>query len=136
MSQNIPDYLRRQVGARANFRCEYCRRLEVDSFFRYQCDHIIRRKHGGDTKFENLAYACPICNSAKGSDLATLSKDLKNLVRLFNPRIDTWSEHFKLESGTIISSTEIGTATIKLLKLNEVNRILERLDLIQAGLYP
>ena len=106
------------------------------SFFRYQCDHIISRKHGGDTKFENLAYACPIFNSAKGSDLATLSKDLKNLVRLFNPRIDTWSEHFKLESGTIISSTEIGTATIKLLKLNEVNRILERLDLIQAGLYP
>lgn len=136
MSKNIPDTLRRAVAIRANYRCEYCRRPEIDSFIRYQSDHIISRKHGGKTVLENLAHTCPICNNGKGSDLSTILEDENKLIRLFHPRKDKWFEHFKVEDGLILSKTDVGEATIKLLKLNDINRILERLDLIEAGLFP
>jgi HNH endonuclease len=136
MSKYIPEALRREVAIRANYRCEYCRRPEIDSFIRFQPDHIISRKHGGKTISENLAHTCPVCNNTKGSDLSTILLDEDKLIRLFHPRKDVWHEHFKVENGLILPKTEIGEGTIKLLKLNEVNRIIERLDLIEAGLFP
>jgi HNH endonuclease len=136
MSKNIPDAIRREVANRAHYKCEYCRRPEIDAFIRYQSDHIISRKHGGKTILENLAHTCPICNNAKGSDLSTILNNEEKLIRLFHPRKDNWFDHFDVEDGAIIPKTEIGEATIKLLKLNDVNRILERLDLIEAGLFP
>lgn len=136
MSKNIPDPLRRATAIWAHYRCEYCRRPEMDSFIRFQSDHIISRKHGGKTILENLAHACPVCNNAKGSDLATILENEENLIRLFNPRKDDWFSHFRVENGLILSKTDIGEATVKLLKLNDINRILERLDLIEAGLFP
>jgi 5-methylcytosine-specific restriction endonuclease McrA len=136
MSKNIPETLRRAVAIRANYCCEYCRRPEMDGFIRYQSDHIISRKHGGKTVLENLAHTCPICNNCKGSDLSTVLGVADKLIRLFHPRKDHWFDHFKVEDGLILPKTEVGEATIKLLKFNEVNRILERLDLIEAGLFP
>jgi hypothetical protein len=136
MSKNIPDALRREVAARAGYRCEYCRRPEIDSFIRYQADHIISRKHNGRTELDNLAHTCPVCNNAKGTDLATVLEDEEKLIRLFHPRKDYWYDHFDVIDGEITGLTEIGKATINLLKLNEQNRVLERLDLIQAGLFP
>ena len=136
MNKNIPEALRRAVAERALYRCEYCRRPEIDSFIRYQSDHIISRKHKGKTSLNNLAHACPICNNAKGSDLATVLEEEGQLIRLFHPRKDDWFAHFYVEDGLILPKTEIGEATINLLKLNDVNRILERLDLIEAGLFP
>lgn len=135
MSQKIPEALRREVASRAKYHCEYCRRLETDSFIRYQTDHIISRKHGGLTVLENLAHSCPICNNAKGSDLSTVL-DGENIIRLFHPRKDNWFEHFGIEDGFLIPITDIGAATIKLLKLNDFERVLERIDLVKAGLYP
>jgi len=136
MSKKIPGSLRRQVAARAGYRCEYCRRPEMDSFLRYQSGHIISRKHGGKTILSNLAHTCPVCNNAKGTDLATVLGAEETLVRLFNPRKQDWFDHFEVMDGEIIPKTDTGAATIKLLNLNQVNRILERLDLISAGLYP
>ncbi len=136
MSKKIPEALRREVAIRAGYRCEYCRRPEVDSFIRYQSDHIISRKHGGRTELSNLAHTCPICNNAKGSDLATILDDEEKLIRLFHPRKDNWFDHFEVHEGEILHKTEIGEATIKLLKLNDIDRILERVDLIAAGLFP
>lgn len=117
MSKNIPETLRRTVAVRAHYKCEYCRRPEMDSFIRYQSDHIISRKHGGKTILNNLAHACPICNNAKGSDLSTILQDEGNIVRLFHPRKDDWFDHFEVENGQILSKTDIGAATIKLLNL-------------------
>jgi hypothetical protein len=136
MSKNIADSIRRKVAIRAHYRCEYCRRPEMDSFIRYQSDHITSRKHGGKTVLENLAHTCPVCNNGKGTDLSTILTENSPLIRLFNPRKDDWFEHFEVEEGQILPKTDIGAATIKLLKMNEVNRILERLDLIKAGLFP
>jgi hypothetical protein len=136
MSKKIPKTLRQKVAVRANHICEYCRRPEGDSFIRYQADHIISRKHGGKTDLENLAHTCPICNNAKGSDLGTILEDEEKLIRIFNPRKQGWFDHFEVVNGEILPKSEIRAATIKLLKFNEIERVLERLDLVAAGVYP
>ena len=59
-----------------------------------------------------------------------------HIIRLFHPRKDDWFAHFEVEDCLILPKTDIGAATIKLLKLNDVSRILERIDLIEAGLFP
>jgi len=136
MSRNIPDTIRRIVAERAENRCEYCRRIEGDSFIKFQIDHIISRKHRGQTVLENLAFSCAICNGNKGSDIGTILNKKDVFVRFFNPRTDNWFDHFEVADGLIYSKSDIGEATILVLSLNEVNRILERLDLIEAGLFP
>lgn len=136
MSRNIPETLRRAVAERAAYRCEYCRHPEADSFFKFQVDHIVSLKHGGSSRLDNLAFACPLCNSHKGTDLGTFLGDEDVLVRLFYPRKQDWFQHFDVADGAIQPKTDVGAATVKLLALNHPNRVLERLDLITAGLYP
>jgi 5-methylcytosine-specific restriction endonuclease McrA len=38
--------------------------------FPHQVDHIVSRKHGGESTSDNLAYACVIYNRYKGTDIA------------------------------------------------------------------
>jgi len=49
MSRYISDTLRAEVAERANFCCEYCRLPLRYSLFRFQVDHIVSLKHGGQT---------------------------------------------------------------------------------------
>lgn len=127
--------LRRQVALRAELRCEYCRLAEEDTVFGCQVDHIISEKHGGLTTADNLAYACTFCNQHKGSDIASL--DAKgNLIRLFNPRIDLWAEHFAVVGLLIQARTSIAEATIRLLGFNTPERLIEREALAKIGRFP
>ena len=71
MREQVSKKVRQQVAGRADFRCEYCRIKEEDSFLSFQIDHIVSKKHGGGDEIENLAYACPHCNQNKGADLTT-----------------------------------------------------------------
>ena len=50
-------------------------------------------------------------------------------IRLYNPRIDNWYDHFEIENGVIYDKTDIAKATIKVLNLNEIERIIERQEL-------
>lgn len=135
MNRYISEKLRLDVALLANFRCEYCRIHEDDLFFSYQIDHIISIKHGGETNLENLAYSCSMCNQNKGSNLGTYLPDSKRLVRLFHPRKDTWKTHFNVNDGEIIGKTKIGLATVKVLDLNNVDRVILRQILIESGRY-
>jgi HNH endonuclease len=135
MSEKIPNKLRKTVALRANSCCEYCRLSDIDSYYGFQVDHIISRKHHGQTHLDNLAYACPDCNRYKGTDLGTYIDSSLNLVRLFHPRLDIWDEHFETDnSGLIIGQTDIGVATLKVLAINHPDRIIERKILWQIGL--
>lgn len=96
MSRYVPDSLRVMVAKRAGFRCEYCKIAEQFSFFSFHVEHIISIKHGGQTIESNLAYACSICNYNKGTDIATILPNITHPVRLYNPRIDKWEEHFSI----------------------------------------
>jgi hypothetical protein len=126
VAAEIPDRLRAEVARRAGFRCEYCLILEGDAGFRHQVDHIISRKHGGGPQTENLAYACVLCNRAKGADIAALDPVSGNPILLFNPRADDWAAHFGLEGGEIVALTRTGLVTSRLLRFNLPERIAER----------
>jgi len=137
MSRAIPDSLRRQVAQRAGYRCEYCRVLERFLATIFHIDHIRSIKHGGATALENLAYACPHCNQNKGTDVATfVDGDAEQTVRIFNPRKDSWINHFEVMGGKILPKTAIGKATVQILGLNEPERLIFRQALAETGYYP
>ena len=136
MSSSIPHELRLLVARRAEDVCEYCLVHLRDSFVGFQVDHIISEKHGGPTEAGNLAFACAWCNRQKGSDIGTVAPATGGLVRLFHPRNDRWADHFRLVGVRIEWRTEIGEATVRLLKLNDLHRILEREVLRENRKYP
>ncbi len=135
MTRYISPSLRAIVAARANYRCEYCRLPELAVMLKFQVEHIISIQHGGKTIIVNLAYACPICNSNKGPNIGTVLSDEETFVRFFNPRKHNWWEHFEMEDGLILPKTVIGEGTVKILNFNKIELVLERLELMAAGLY-
>lgn len=136
MGSDVSETLRYQVSNRAYHVCEYCLIHEDDTFWGCQIDHIISRKHSGTSDAANLAWACAFCNNCKGTDLGTLAGPLLKLTRLFHPRSDRWAECFALNAVRIEAVTPIGEATVKLLQINEGNRLHERQVLADAGRYP
>ena len=135
MSSYVSAELRRAVEERAGGACEYCLIHQRDTYFGCQVDHIIAEKHGGPTELDNLALACAVCNRAKGTDIASLVPGTDRLVRLFNPRLDRWEHHFRvnMDSCAIEPLSDSAAATAQLLGLNQLERMLERRSLIQIG---
>ena len=136
MSSLISAALRREVAERADHICEYCLLHQEDAFYEFQVDHIISSKHEGKTVFSNLALACAICNRLKGSDLGTISRRTGILTRFFNPRIDIWGEHFRLNHEIIEPLSDLAEGTERIFQLNREDRQLERSALIVVGRYP
>jgi len=132
----ISPALRREVRERANGCCEYCLLSEERAFLPHEPDHIIATKHAGKNAIDNLALACFDCNRFKGSDIASIDPDSGELVSLFNPRTQEWSEHFKLEEGYIRAFTAIGRVTERVLRLNQASRVEVRQILARIGRYP
>jgi len=136
MAADVDAQLRADVARRADHRCEYCLIHEDDVGFHHHLDHIISRKHGGQSTLDNLALACFLCNRRKGSDVASIHRGTGEIVRLFHPRRDRWSDHFRIEAEIIEALTDIGRVTLHLLKLNEPERAAERRLLQALGAYP
>jgi hypothetical protein len=136
MAEAISQQLRREIRARAGGRCEYCLVRETLLLAGCEVDHVVSRKHGGMTELPNLALSCARCNRAKGMDVGSIYPGSGAFVRLFNPRLDRWDEHFVIEGARIVGLTPIGQVTATLLRLNDDERLLERSLLQQAGQYP
>ncbi|MBP6811384.1 MAG: HNH endonuclease [Saprospiraceae bacterium] len=136
MSRYVPETIRQFVIQRANQRCEYCLLHQDDAVFSHEIEHIISRKHGGNSEKDNLALACIYCNRNKGADIGTILFPSLDFVRFFNPRIDLWDQHFIQEDGVIGALTFIAEATIKILAINHFERIIERRELIRDNRYP
>lgn len=135
MPSDVSEKLRRLVAERAGGHCEYCRLHEDDAGYPHQIDHIISRKHNGRSVESNLAYACVICNRCKGADVATIYERSNEAIRLFNPRRDMWEEHFKLDGPVIRPLTLVAEATIRVLRMNEPERMEERRILQKLNRY-
>lgn len=139
-STYIPAEMRREVTVRARYLCEYCLIHADDTYWGCQIDHIISEKHGGATSIDNLAHACTFCNRNKGSDvgsiLAAARPQDRHFVRFFNPRIDRWADHFRLDGIIITPLTAIGSVTANILGFNHIDRLLERQELQELGRYP
>jgi hypothetical protein len=129
--------LRREVIDRAGGCCEYCLSNSEDRGLDFVIDHIIAEKHGGASLIYNLCLSCYWCNSYKGSDLSSVDWEAGGtIVPLFNPRKDIWDDHFRLEGLRIVALTATGRVTASLLQMNAVERIKERRELIELGVYP
>lgn len=131
----VDEQLRADVANRARCQCEYCRYPERYAPSAFECDHICPKNLGGATKYENLALACSHCNSHKASRSEAIDPITRQVVRLFNPRLDDWDEHLclNLETGEIAGLTPVGRATVAALQMNSDQPRKARGLLIQWG---
>lgn len=103
-----------KARVRANYQCEYCRSSLTNSL--YELDHIVPSYLSGDDSLYNLAVTCTRCNRNKGVQVRYIDPHSRSYVRIFNPRADSWSEHFRSTPfGEIVGKTQIGRATAALL---------------------
>lgn len=125
--------VRRLVRDRANRRCEYCGLAEIHVYIPHHIDHIRPKQHGGDDSPANLALACQGCNLKKGANLAGIDSESGVMVALFNPREQTWSEHFVFQGAVIVGLTPVGRATVQVLDMNARERVKIREDVRATG---
>jgi hypothetical protein len=130
----IPTSLRRMIFDQADRCCEYCLQPEIFAFCPHEIDHVIAEKHEGLTIAENLALACKLCNTFKGSDIASIDPLTGEITALYNPRMDVWREHFRLEDAVFIPLTAKARTTVRLLQINRTDRVAERQLWIPSGL--
>jgi 5-methylcytosine-specific restriction endonuclease McrA len=130
----MDEVLRSLVRRRAADVCEHCRLPQAASrFVRFHIEHIIARQHGGLTEPENLALACSYCNFHKGPNIAAFDPETGQIVPLFHPRRDNWAEHFGWHGTTLVGRTPIGRATVRLLAVNDWQRVEVRDNLRSLG---
>src|SRR5436305_7315925 len=98
----VPSALELRVWKRAKERCEYCQLPQSAYRLPFQIDHVIARQHGGARKLSNLALACPRCNRNKGPNISGIDKSTQELMRLFHPRRDRWTEHFRWRGARLL----------------------------------
>ncbi|MBN2021284.1 MAG: HNH endonuclease [Pirellulales bacterium] len=126
--------LRFLVRRRAGDVCEYCRLPQAASrFVSFHVEHVIARQHGGLTETDNLALACHFCNFHKGPNIASLDPETGDLVPLFHPRRDRWTDHFRWEGTLVVGRTPTGRATAQLLAMNDWQRVEVRENLRTEG---
>ncbi|MBI3913072.1 MAG: HNH endonuclease [Chloroflexi bacterium] len=132
----VPTTLRQLVTQRAGGHCEYCLYPQSASLLAFEIEHLVSEKHGGATIADNLALACPYCNRFKGTDVGSFDSETGQLTAFFNPRIQDWREHFRLDGALIVPLTPQGRVTVAILQINHPDRVLEREHLIRVGKYP
>ncbi len=132
MSSDISTDLRQLVASRAEYSCEYCLMPQLFSLHKHEPDHILPRQHGGETEAENLALACFRCNRYKGPNVGSFDPLTGVLVPFFNPRTQNWKEHFSFNVAMIEPLTAEARVTVKILRMNDNERLDERQKLMEA----
>ena len=133
----IPERLRLQVIERARERCEYCQTQQV-IVVAMEIDHIIPEVAGGETSLDNLCLACILCNGSKRDFQMGTDPETGKEIPLFNPRTQTWRDHFQWHDDglIIIGLTSTGRATITRLRMNREALVNARRRWIAAGWHP
>ena len=128
--------LEESVWQRAAHCCEYCRFPHAFAELPFAVDHVIAKKHRGETESENLALACFYCNSYQGPNVAGIDPETNANTPLFHPRRDTWSDHFRWNGPQLIGLTPVGRTTIDVLRINHLDAVAVRASLIDEGVFP
>jgi len=117
----VSDKARRWVQQRAHSLCEYCHSPEYLSADRFDIDHIQPRSLGGSDDLDNLALACRRCNLRRYNFTQWIDPLTQSSERLFNPRMDSWTEHFRWANAglRIEGITPKGRATCHCLDMND-----------------
>jgi hypothetical protein len=130
--------LRAKIAAQARYRCGYCLTQEAVVGTPMELDHLVPEALGGHTVEGNLWLACSLCNDAKNCRIVAFDPVSGEVVRLFNPRDQVWSDHFRWsEAGDLIlGSTSIGRATAIALNLNRPTLVRARQAWVAVGWHP
>ena len=140
MSANryISEATQNQVRQRANYLCEYCHVSEKWQYVPFTVDHIIPLSKGGSNSIDNLALACFHCNRQKSDNVTAIDDQSGAEVPLFNPRSDSWQEHFiwSADGLRIIGLTPTGRATVAALAFNRERIINIRAADLEIGRHP
>ena len=134
----ISDSIRQQVRAEAGHRCEYCKTSSRLIGMPLTIDHVLPRSLGGDDARRNLAAACYRCNEFKGGKTHASDPATGLLVPLFDPRSQSWEEHFEwVNGGTHIAGlTPTGRASVIALRVNNDWLVEARALWIESGWHP
>ncbi len=108
---------------------------EATPFIPFHVEHIIAKQHveEGHDDPSGLAYACDRWNAFKGPNLSSIDPQTGDLVNVFNPRADVWTDNFAISGGMIVGLTPIGRATARLLNMNYSRRVELRLQWLDEG---
>ncbi|MDZ8035015.1 HNH endonuclease [Nostoc sp. DedSLP04] len=117
----VNDATKKLVRQRAKFLCEYCHSSEEASAALFSIDHITPQSLKGSDDPDNLALACQRCNGYRYNFTTGIDPDTGQMLPLFNPRQQKWSDHFiwSADGLTIIGITSVGRATSNRLDLND-----------------
>ena len=120
MSSYISVDLRSQIEQADRDRCCYCLTQAVNSGIPLSVDHILPQVRGGATTFENVCLACRPCNEFKSAVTQAIDPLTGELVPLFHPRQQCWTDHFAWsEDGSRVEGkTAVGRATVLALQMN------------------
>lgn len=136
---SIPPPLRRRLRAEAvELQCFYCRTPENLLGIPLEADHIIPISRGGKTVIANLCVCCRTCNSHKWQSTTAHDPATGRRVKLFHPRRQKWSEHFRWSAGgtRILGLTATGRATVEALQMNNGLIVNLRSLWVILGLHP
>jgi hypothetical protein len=138
VSRYISETTQNKVRERANFLCEYCHANEQWQYVPFTVDHVIPLRKGGANNLDNLALACFHCNRQKSDKVTAFDEESKTEISLFNPRVDSWKEHFIWSQDTLhlIGMTPKGRATVLTLNLNRQRIINIRAADKEVGRHP
>lgn len=100
--------------------------------------HIDHIDPNGSGNADNLCLACPSCNLSKGVATSALDSVTGKIVALYNPRTQTWAEHFEWADGGLLIQgyTATGRATVQRLRMNQSRIVRARQNWILAGTHP
>ena len=138
MSTYVSQALQRAIREQFHDCCAYCRTAEFLTATTFELEHILPVSAGGGTTLENLCLACPTCNRYKAARQTAVDPQTGDVVALFHPQQQLWSEHFAWtqNSAEILSLTAIGSATCQLLKMNRPQLIRVRKMWTSLGEHP
>jgi hypothetical protein len=135
----IPVAIVRRVRAAAHNRCGYCLSPQYLILARLEIEHIVPRSRDGSNEESNLWLSCPLCNRHKANRTSATDPATGQVVALFHPRLQRWSEHFRWsEDGLrIVGLTPTGRATVVALHLaDDPDALTVRSYWIQGGWHP
>jgi hypothetical protein len=132
---SIPRALRELVFARDGGRCQYCRLAQFGHGATFHIDHVQPRSRGGPTSAENLVLQCPNCSLRKADKTAAIDPDSEQLVPLFHPLEQAWTDHFRLQpDGSCLGLTPTGRATVAALQMNAPIPLVARACQLMLGI--
>jgi hypothetical protein len=132
----VSNDLDRRVRQRARGFCEYCRLPQAFDPWAFHVDHVIANQHEGKSQRDNLALACSRCNRNEGPNIPGFDKTQNEIFRLYHPRRDKWTDHFRWRGPRLLGLTPFGRVTIRVLAINHPEAVALRGEVIAEGVFP